>query len=56
MIIVNTEYISGRELETIQLVKGSIVHSKNFVRDYMANLKTIIGGEIIAYGTAVRFK
>ena len=32
MIIVNTDYISGKEIETIQLVKGSIVFSKNVVR------------------------
>ena len=44
MIIVNTDYISGKEIETIQLVKGSIVFSKNVVRDIFAGLKTIIGG------------
>ena len=42
MIIVNTDYISGKEIETIQLVKGSIVFSKNVVRDVFAGLKTII--------------
>lgn len=49
MIIVNTDYISGKEIETIQLVKGSIVFSKNVVRDIFAGLKTIIGGEIKGY-------
>ena len=49
MIIVNTDYISGKEIETIQLVKGSIVFSKNVVRDVFAGLKTIIGGEIKGY-------
>ena len=44
MIIVNTDFISGKEIETIQLVKGSIVFSKN-----VAGLKTIIGGEIKGY-------
>ena len=49
MIIVNTDFISGKEIETIQLVKGSIVFSKNVVRDVFAGLKTIIGGEIKGY-------
>ena len=49
MIIVNTDYISGKEIETIQLVKGSIVFSKNVVRDVFAGLKTLIGGEIAGY-------
>ena len=49
MIIVNTDYISGKEIETIQLVKGSIVFSKNVVRDIFAGLKTLVGGEIAGY-------
>ena len=49
MLIVNTDYISGKEIETVQLVKGSIVFSKNVVRDIFAGLKTIIGGEIAGY-------
>ena len=49
MLIVNTDFISGKEIETIQLVKGSIVFSKNVVRDVFAGLKTIIGGEIKGY-------
>lgn len=49
MIIVNTDTISGKELETIQLVKGSVVFSKNVVRDIFAGLKTIVGGEIKGY-------
>jgi len=49
MLIVNTDFISGKEIETVQLVKGSIVFSKNVVRDIFAGLKTIIGGEIAGY-------
>ena len=49
MLIVNTDFISGKEIETIQLVKGSIDFSKNVVRDIFAGLKTIIGGEIAGY-------
>ena len=49
MILVNTDFISGKEVETIQLVKGSVVFSKNVVRDIFAGLKTLIGGEIAGY-------
>lgn len=49
MIIVNTDYISGKEIETIQIVKGSVVFSKNVVRDFFAAVKTLIGGEITGY-------
>lgn len=49
MILVNTDYISGRELETLELVKGSTIQSKNIGRDISQGLKTIIGGELKAY-------
>ncbi|MBN2656492.1 MAG: YbjQ family protein [Spirochaetales bacterium] len=49
MIIVNTDYITGKELETLGLVKGSIVQSKNIGRDIMSSFKTIVGGEIKSY-------
>ena len=49
MIIVNTDYISGKKLQTISLVRGSTVHSKNLGRDILSSLKTIVGGEIVDY-------
>jgi uncharacterized protein YbjQ (UPF0145 family) len=49
MLIVSTEYISGKNLETIGLVKGSTIQSKNAFRDMTQGLKTIIGGELKAY-------
>ena len=36
MIIVNTDYISGKKLQTISLVRGSTVHSKNIGRDILS--------------------
>jgi uncharacterized protein YbjQ (UPF0145 family) len=33
MILVNTDYISGKELETLGLVKGSTIQSKNLGKD-----------------------
>ena len=49
MILVNTDYISGKEVETLSIVKGSTIQSKNIGRDIMAGLKTIIGGELDGY-------
>ncbi|NQT58720.1 MAG: YbjQ family protein [Bacteroidetes bacterium] len=49
MILVNTDFISGKEIETISVVKGATIQSKNIGRDIMAGLKTIIGGELEGY-------
>ncbi len=49
MILVNTDYISGKELETISLVKGSTIQSKNIGKDITQGFKTIVGGELKAY-------
>ena len=50
MKLVSIDYISGYEVkETLGLVKGQIVMSKNIGRDFMAGLKTIVGGEIVGY-------
>ena len=49
MLLVNTSYVSNIELETLGLVKGSVVQSKHYGRDLMAGLKTLIGGEIKGY-------
>ncbi len=49
MLLVNTDYITGKELETLGLVRGSVVFSKNFGKDFMAGLKTLVGGEVKEY-------
>ena len=49
MLIVNTENIKGKEYETLGLVKGSVVTSKNIGSDFLSGLKTIVGGEIKEY-------
>jgi uncharacterized protein YbjQ (UPF0145 family) len=50
MILTTTETISGKELETIGIVKGAMIQSKNIIKDIGSGLKTIIGGELKAYG------
>ena len=49
MILVNTDYISGRELEMLGLVKGSTIQSKHIGKDLLSSFKTIVGGELDAY-------
>ena len=49
IILVNTDYINGKELEMIGLVKGSTIQSKNIGKDITQGFKTLIGGELKAY-------
>ena len=49
MKLVSIDSIPGKEYEALGLVKGTIVQSKNFGRDFMAGLKTLVGGEIKGY-------
>ena len=49
MIIVNTDFITGKELETIGLVKGSTIQSKNFGKDIGQGFKSLVGGELKSY-------
>ncbi|MFC7063705.1 YbjQ family protein [Halobacillus seohaensis] len=50
MIIVNTDYIPGYEItEVLGIAQGNIVQSKHLGRDFMAGLKTVVGGEIKGY-------
>ena len=49
MILVTTDTISGKELETLGLVKGSTIQTVNAVRDIGAGLKTLVGGELTKY-------
>ena len=49
MILVNTDYITGKNLEMLGLVKGSTIQSKNAVKDISQAFKTLVGGELKAY-------
>lgn len=49
MILVNTDYITGKELEMLGLVKGSTIQTKNIGKDITQALKTLVGGELTAY-------
>lgn len=50
MKLVNIDYVPGYEItEALGIVKGQIVQSKNIGKDFMAGMKTIVGGEITSY-------
>ena len=49
MLLLNIEYVPGKKIEALGLVKGSVVQSKNFGKDFMAGMKTLVGGEIESY-------
>ena len=49
MLIVTTEYISGKELEMLGLVKGSTIQTKHLGKDITQSFKTLVGGELKAY-------
>ena len=49
MFLVNTESIPGREIETLGLVRGSTIQTRNIGRDITQGLKTLVGGELKAY-------
>ena len=49
MKLYNIDYIPGQEIEALGLVRGAVVQSKNFGKDFMAGMKTLVGGEIRGY-------
>lgn len=49
MILVNTDYITGKELEMLGIVKGSTIQSAHAGKDIGSAFKTLIGGELHAY-------
>lgn len=50
MKLVNIDYIPGEEIEeALGIVKGQVVESRNVGHDFIAGMKTIVGGEISSY-------
>ena len=49
MILVNTDYISGKELEMQTIVKGSTIQTKHIGKDISQSFKTLVGGELKEY-------
>ena len=49
MILVNTDYITGKKFEMIGLVKGNMIQSVHFGKDLVNSFKTLVGGELTSY-------
>ena len=49
MILVNTDYIAGKEIEMLGLVKGSTIQTRHIGRDITQGFKHLVGGELKAY-------
>ena len=49
MLLVNTDYITGKVIEMLGLVKGSTIQTRNVGRDITQGFKTLVGGELKAY-------
>ena len=49
MKLFSIDNIPGCDYEALGLVKGEVVQSKHLGRDFMAGMKTIVGGEIKGY-------
>ena len=53
MILVNTDFITGKEFETLTIVKGSTIRAKHLGKDIVSGLKMIVGGELTEYGDMI---
>ena len=49
MLIVTTDYITGKELEMLGIVKGATIQTKHLGKDITQSFKTLVGGELTAY-------
>ena len=49
MKLVSIDTIPGKSLEALGIVKGTVVQTQNIGRDFMAGMKTLVGGEIVGY-------
>lgn len=49
MKLLTIDVIPGQNFEALDTVKGTVVYSKNFGRDFMAGMKGLVGGEIVGY-------
>ena len=49
MLLVTTDAVYGRDMETLGLVKGSTIQTVNLLRDLGSGLKTLVGGELVKY-------
>lgn len=49
MLLLNINYLPEKKIEALGIVKGSVVQSRSFGKDFMSGMKTLVGGEVEAY-------
>lgn len=49
MLLLTLNYIPGKEIEALGVVKGTIVQTKNLGKDFMSGMKSLVGGELNSY-------
>ena len=49
MKLLTIDTIPGKKIEALGLVRGTTVQSKNLGKDFMAGMKTLVGGEMTGY-------
>ena len=49
MLLVNTDYITGKNFEMIGLVRGTMIQSVHLGKDIMNSFRTLVGGELTSY-------
>ena len=49
MLLLTLNYVPGKEIEALGIAKGTTVQTKNFGKDFMSGMKTLVGGELHAY-------
>lgn len=49
MLLLTLNYVPGKEIEALGIVKGTIVQTKNLGKDFMSGMKSLVGGELVSY-------
>ena len=49
MKLLTIDNVPGKSIEALGLVRGTTVQTKNVGRDFMASMKTLVGGELTGY-------
>ena len=53
MILVNTDFVTGKDIQTLSVVKGAMIQTKHLGKDIMAGFKTLVGGELTGYSDMI---
>ena len=54
MILTTVNFVTGHELQTLGLVRGTTVQSVNALKDIGAGFKTLVGGELKSYNEMMK--